>query len=752
MQKNFFQKISNILYVVTLVTFFGVTTQVFAAGNISPTQKYSQFLQQASGNIDLNTDGVNDFINWSPGNGGATVSDSTVTGFIWGDSVGWINLGPFNSGAGPDAGVKNTCGGILSGYAWGQNTGWINFAPTNATGANQPKINTTTGTITGTVWSQNYGWIQLSSPVAPALDPASTSGLVTSWHGCTSPGGGGGGGGGGGTPILTVVVNVVNNQSGSATPGSFTLDVQQGGSTIFGAPFNGSSNGTTVSVATNTTYHVYSPNAGNYTAVYTGACNASGNVTITGQNQTCTITFFDAPNNNHPDYCPNLSGNQSSVPAGYTVDAQGDCVKIITPPTPTDVCPNISGNQSSIPTGYHADNQGNCIIDSITSDVCPNISGNQSVIPGGYTIDNQGNCIKEILPPPVSNDKCPNIAGTQFIIPLGFVLDSQGMCVPVSTYVDDNPTIPTILSGGFTLPDSVKASWLWPVLGLLGLLAGLPGLISRFGHILLTLVLWKRRRPYGIVYDSVTKEPLDPAYVSVINVETGEEAMSAITDMEGRYGFLLKQGTYKIVAHKTHYVFPSQKLYGHMNDEVFDNLYFGEPFTIAGDEAVITLNIPMDMIAEDWNQIEKRKMGILEYVTNNHKFWDRLFLILFIVGFITSVVITFMYPVLWNIVMTLLYVVIAILQALGYGPVKVGTITYQGNPLPQALIRIYNKNLNREVGHKITNEKGGYFMLVPKGDYYITVQVRNPDGSYHLLATSDTVHAKNGVVNHSLNL
>ena len=188
MQKNFFKKISNILYiVVALVTFFGVTTPVFAAGNISSTQKYSQFLQQSTGNIDLNTDGVNDFINWSPTNGGATVSDTTVTGFIWGDSVGWINLGPFNSGAGADAGVKNTCGGILSGYAWGQNTGWINFAPTTATGANQPKINTTTGAITGTVWSQNYGWIQLSSPVVPALDPAATPGLVTTWHGCTSP-------------------------------------------------------------------------------------------------------------------------------------------------------------------------------------------------------------------------------------------------------------------------------------------------------------------------------------------------------------------------------------------------------------------------------------------------------------------------------------------------------------------------------------------------------------------------------------
>jgi hypothetical protein len=207
-------------------------------------------------------------------------------------------------------------------------------------------------------------------------------------------------------------------------------------------------------------------------------------VTITGQNQVCSITFFDAPVNNNPDYCPNISGNQTSVPAGYTIDIQGNCVKIITPPTPTDVCPNLAGNQSSVPVGYHTDNQGDCILNTLSNDICPNISGNQTSVPTGYVIDNQGDCVIEVTPPPVSNDKCPNISGIQFIVPLGFVLNSQGICVPVSTYVTP-PTTPSVLhniiTGGVTLP-TVKSGWIWPVLGVLGLLAGLPGLISRFGH------------------------------------------------------------------------------------------------------------------------------------------------------------------------------------------------------------------------------------------------------------------------------
>ena len=139
----------------------------YAAGNIDATNKYSQFL-----NLDLDSSGTNDFVDWNPASGGATVTDSAVTGYVWGDTVGWINLNPAHGG------VTNSCSGILGGYAWGQNTGWVNFAPTNSTGANQPKIDTTTGAFSGYVWSQNYGYIKLFST------DGGHPGVITTWHGC----------------------------------------------------------------------------------------------------------------------------------------------------------------------------------------------------------------------------------------------------------------------------------------------------------------------------------------------------------------------------------------------------------------------------------------------------------------------------------------------------------------------------------------------------------------------------------------
>lgn len=85
-----------------------------------------------------------------------------------------------------------------------------------------------------------------------------------------------------------------------------------------------------------------------------------------------------------------------------------------TPPPPPDVCPNLAGNQASIPPGYFMLG-GNCV-----PDVCPNIAGGQASIPPGYFMVG-ANCVP---------DACPNIAGGQASIPIGMVLDLGGNCVP----------------------------------------------------------------------------------------------------------------------------------------------------------------------------------------------------------------------------------------------------------------------------------------------------------------------------------
>ena len=88
--------------------------------------------------------------------------------------------------------------------------------------------------------------------------------------------------------------------------------------------------------------------------------------------------------------------NEDGTPqAGHEQDYLGPCQ---TPPPPTDVCPNIDGNQATVPDGMVKDEQGNCVTPPPPpTDVCPNIEGNQAEVPDGLVKDEQGNCV---TPPP----------------------------------------------------------------------------------------------------------------------------------------------------------------------------------------------------------------------------------------------------------------------------------------------------------------------------------------------------------------
>jgi len=107
--------------------------------------------------------------------------------------------------------------------------------------------------------------------------------------------------------------------------------------------------------------------------------------------------------------------------------------------------------------------------------------------------------------------------------------------------------------------------------------------VKLWGLVLVGLGIRKKTRPWGTVYDSVTKQPIDPAFVTARD-QSGKVVAEPITDIDGRYGFLLPDGTYYISAKKTNYEFPSKKMVGKSSDELYANLYFGEPVTIKAGE------------------------------------------------------------------------------------------------------------------------------------------------------------------------
>ncbi len=271
-------------------------------------------------------------------------------------------------------------------------------------------------------------------------------------------------------------------------------------------------------------------------------------------------------------------------------------------------------------------------------------------------------------------------------------------------------------------------------------------LIIHFWSILLRgLGLRKRLKPWGVVYDSVTKRPLDPAYVII--KKDDQDVTTAITDLDGRYGFFLPAGAYTIVANKTHYRFPSEKLAGRTSDELYENIYFGEPFPLASGE-VVNQNIPLDPIAFDWNEFAKEQQGF--FILHSRREGRRNFIYntLFVGGLVLSIYNLVFKPSLINLIVPVFYLGILSLKYFWavHRPAVAVKRAITGLPVPFAVIRAFIPSVNQEVKTVVADAMGRFFLLTPPGEYYITVEEKLPDESYKKIYQSEPMKLDKGVL------
>lgn len=304
----------------------------------------------------------------------------------------------------------------------------------------------------------------------------------------------------------------------------------------------------------------------------------------------------------------------------------------------------------------------------------------------------------------------------------------------------------------------VSGTGILPILALLGLLPLLFNLLVALFQ-LFSYFFGRRKtdNPWGTVYDSVTKRPLDPVYLTVSHgnlptlvdsaVPTEKEIPTAITDIDGRFSFFLPAGTYTIKANKTHYRFPSEQLQGKNSDELYDHLYFGNEFTTNG-ESVINLNIPMDPIDFDWNEFAKTKKNFFGFYSRRELWLKRLYKLVFVAGFILSAYVLLVSPSVWNIIVVALYLGLSIYNyfwSTRHKPLQI-IKAETGESLPFAIVRVFLPDLNQQIKYAVADELGRFYLLVRPGVYYYTVEAKQLDGSYLKVSQSDPVNLPKGVL------
>ncbi|MEI6511463.1 MAG: fibronectin type III domain-containing protein [Candidatus Uhrbacteria bacterium] len=239
------------------------------------------------------------------------------------------------------------------------------------------------------------------------------------------------------------------------------------------------------------------------------------------------------------------------------------------------------------------------------------------------------------------------------------------------------------------------------------------------------LFFWRRKRQaFGVVYNAVTKVPLDLATVRLFrmpddwNGETGvvgRLVQSRVTDKGGRYFFLPPPGRYRIAALKSQFVFPSAYLRGLKDDGSFLDVYHGEPILVTDANASVSANIPLDpaQAAEHRTpkQIVRRaRLRMLQRVVA-------------VLGVLLAIVVAIIRPTAFSIGMVGVQIAFHFLVrrlAVPRKPKSWGIVYDQatGRPLEHVIARVFEPKYNKLLETAVTDSKGRYTFLLGPNEYY----------------------------------
>lgn len=575
-------------------------------------------------------------------------------------------------------------------YAWSTKIGWINFNP------DEGNFSVTDTAVTGYAWSPNYGWINL----APA-----TSGITNTTSGVVS--GYAWGANTGWINFEDVSISCSGKFIGTATGdivGTISFDCVDCNVTTSWRPVcdsGGSSGGGSTSGGTGASTSTGTTGTSTGTTDTTGTAGTTG---TTGATSTTTST-----------------GTGASTGASTGTSSTGGTTGSTTGGTGGGTGTSGGGGSG---TGSGTGGSGGGTSGGVTS------GGGTGGTTGGTTGGGGINIIGDIIIG--VEQKISEILPESIKIPareIKKIVETPAGSVTTKVITTTGATAVAVASAPAIISSfSLAEIFLLPLRLLLLLL-------SFFG-------LRKRVKHWGVVYDSVTKRPLDPAYVTLKDM-SGKEISSAITDLDGRYGFLADSGRYIMAANKTNYLFPSQKLAGKTNDEVYNNLYFGQQIEVRAKEDVIAKNIPLDPLRFDWNEFAKQDKKLLRFYSKWDAWFRKFTDITFYVGFFVAIIALLAAPYPYNLIIFGIYVLLALLRLAGFKPKAFAyVVDATGTPLSYAIVRIILANSGQEMTYRVTDKYGRYYCLLPNGQYYVKIEKKNDDSSYSLVYVSGVIDVK----------
>lgn len=293
-------------------------------------------------------------------------------------------------------------------------------------------------------------------------------------------------------------------------------------------------------------------------------------------------------------------------------------------------------------------------------------------------------------------------------------------------YYDTSSGNPTITATDETPP--TPNGWVNIIVAItIGLASVIPTLFT-------AAMIKRRRKPWGIVYDSLTNKPIELVIVRVFNLKNDRLIATKVTDQNGRFNFLLANGRYYITVTKTGYNFPPyiSKLKMHELATRIgpqSDIYYGQSFTISHDDTNVNLNICLDPKLSTLTLNTKLNIWL-----KNGFDWFLIALSylsqpLMIFGAVFDAVNTVIIPSKLNLYLSGFYIVILVffLASHRLQKIRLGFVfdSETKKPIAGATVAIFDKEYSAIKQIEFTDKHGHFSMLAQKGNYYLTVQAAN---------------------------
>lgn len=232
-----------------------------------------------------------------------------------------------------------------------------------------------------------------------------------------------------------------------------------------------------------------------------------------------------------------------------------------------------------------------------------------------------------------------------------------------------------------------------------------------------SLLFRKKRKGWGVVYNSLSKMPVDLAIVRIYEKVTGRLVQTRVTDRDGRYAFWVEPGTYTLTVTKPNFNFPTYFLKEKKEDIKYIDIYHGEELIVSAKNTLLTPNIPLDPVEVDKTAPDKKVL--LAYF--GRKFQD----VFAASGIVLAAISAVISPRIWMVFTLAAHILLFVLfkrLARPRRPKSWGMVYEKKSraPVPRAVARIFETEYNKLLESQVTDMRGKYAFLVGKNKYYVT--------------------------------